>query len=156
MIDAALVLPEVTVGITEASITRKPETPRTRSSGSTTDASSAPIRAVPTGWKMVVAMSPAARARSASLSIATPGLNSSGWKRANGAWSGWHYFTNSGPLIFESEEREVLCDQRTYFQPGYADDYEYGPQFTEAAANTQVAAEPIRFTAGPSGRSDSK
>ncbi len=77
-------------------------------------------------------------------------------RTSTGAWSGWHYFTNSGPLIFESDQQEILCDQRTYFQPGYADDYEYGPQFTEAASNTQVAGEPIRFMAGPSGRSDSK
>ena len=73
-----------------------------------------------------------------------------------GRRSGWHYFTNSGPLIFESEQQEVLCDQRTYLQSGFADDYEYGPAFTEAAANTQVAAEPSRFIAGSKGRSDSK
>ena len=37
------------VGITDASATRSPSTPRTRSSGSTTLASSLPIRHVPTG-----------------------------------------------------------------------------------------------------------
>lgn len=46
---------------------------------------------------------------------------------------GWRYFTNSGPLIFESDRLETLCDQRTYTQPGFADDTEYGPEFTRAA-----------------------
>ena len=47
--------------------------------------------------------------------------------------SGWRYFSNSGPLIFESDHTEPLCDQRTYAQPAFADDYEYGPDFTRAA-----------------------
>ena len=38
----------------------------------------APIFVVPTGWKIVVAMSPAATARSASDWICGPGKNSSG------------------------------------------------------------------------------
>src|SRR5262249_61727147 len=46
----AFVLPVVTNGITEASATRRPSTPWTRSSGSTTDVSSQPIRHVPTWW----------------------------------------------------------------------------------------------------------
>jgi hypothetical protein len=46
---------------------------------------------------------------------------------------GWRYFSNSGPLIFESDKLEVLCDQRTYQAPAYSDDYEYGPEFTLAA-----------------------
>ena len=50
IIVGAFVLPRVIVGITEASITRRPSTPRTRSSGSTTASSSVPIRQVPTGW----------------------------------------------------------------------------------------------------------
>jgi hypothetical protein len=47
--------------------------------------------------------------------------------------SGWRYFSNSGPLIFESDKLEVLCDQRTYEQPAFSDDHEYGPEFTQAA-----------------------
>ena len=50
-----------------------------------------------------------------------------------GERSGWRYFTNSGPLIYESNRLETLCDRRTYTQPGYADDTEYGPDFTKAA-----------------------
>jgi hypothetical protein len=50
-----------------------------------------------------------------------------------GTRSGWRYFTNSGPLIFESDHLETLCDQRRYTQAGYADDTEYGPDFTRAA-----------------------
>jgi hypothetical protein len=45
----AWVWPRMIVGITDASATRSPSTPRTRSSGSTTLASSLPIRHVPTG-----------------------------------------------------------------------------------------------------------
>jgi hypothetical protein len=47
--------------------------------------------------------------------------------------SGWRYFTNSGPLIYESDHLETLCDRRSYTQPGFSDDTEYGPAFTEAA-----------------------
>ena len=50
-----------------------------------------------------------------------------------GRRSGWRYFTNSGPLIFESDHLEPLCDQRTYALPGFSDDTEYGPDFTRAA-----------------------
>ena len=46
----ALVLPPINDGITEASMTRKPSTPRTRSSGSTTLVGSLPMRQLPTGW----------------------------------------------------------------------------------------------------------
>ena len=45
----AWVWPRISVGITDASATRSPRTPRTRSCGSTTLASSLPILAVPTG-----------------------------------------------------------------------------------------------------------
>ncbi|CEJ18001.1 hypothetical transmembrane protein [Ralstonia solanacearum IPO1609] len=52
MMTGALVLPPMSVGITDASITRSPSMPRTRSSGSTTAAvsSAPPMRQVPTGW----------------------------------------------------------------------------------------------------------
>jgi hypothetical protein len=50
-----------------------------------------------------------------------------------GRRSGWRYFTNSGPLIYEADRLEILCDRRTYTQPGFSDDTEYGPDFTKAA-----------------------
>jgi hypothetical protein len=49
MIVAALVLPEMTVGMIEASATRSPVTPRTLSSGSTTAIASIPILQVLVG-----------------------------------------------------------------------------------------------------------
>jgi hypothetical protein len=51
----------------------------------------------------------------------------------NGQTLGWRYFSNSGPLIYESETLEVLCDRRTYPTPSITDDHEYGPEFTLAA-----------------------
>src|SRR5436190_9161643 len=50
MMTGALVLPEVTEGMTDASITRRPCMPCTRRSWSTTAAGSLPILHVPTGW----------------------------------------------------------------------------------------------------------
>lgn len=50
-----------------------------------------------------------------------------------GMRTGWRYFSNSGPLIFESDRLETLCDRRAYAQPAFADDHEYGPDFTRAA-----------------------
>jgi hypothetical protein len=52
-----------------------------------------------------------------------------------GRRSGWRYFTNSGPMIFESDHLETLCDRRSYTQPGFSDDTEYGPDFTRAAVS---------------------
>ena len=49
MIVGALVLPEVMVGITEASAMRNPLRPLRRRRGSTTAAGSLPVRQVPTG-----------------------------------------------------------------------------------------------------------
>jgi hypothetical protein len=51
----------------------------------------------------------------------------------DGSRTGWRYFSNSGPLIFESDRLETLCDQRAYAQPAWADDHEYGAEFTQAA-----------------------
>ena len=48
-IAGAFVLPLIKVGMMEASATRNPSTPRTRSAGSTTELSSMPILQVPTG-----------------------------------------------------------------------------------------------------------
>jgi hypothetical protein len=52
---------------------------------------------------------------------------------STGLRSGWRYFTNSGPLIYESDHLETLCDRRSYTEPGFSDDTEYGPDFTRAA-----------------------
>src|SRR5690554_2694011 len=85
MIVGALVLPEVISGITLASTTRNPARPRRRNCPSSGAASSVPMRTVPTGWKMVVPISPAARASSASVCAARPGFISSGAYFAIGA-----------------------------------------------------------------------
>ena len=50
MIDGAFVLPVVTIGMIDASATRRPSMPCTRSRGSTTAAASVPILHVPTWW----------------------------------------------------------------------------------------------------------
>src|SRR4051794_35906247 len=53
MMVGALVLVEVTVGITEASITRNPSMPCTRNSSSTTAIGSRPILQVQVAWNTV-------------------------------------------------------------------------------------------------------
>ena len=50
IIEGALMLPLVMLGMMEASATRRPSTPRTRVCGSTTDKSPSPILQLPHGW----------------------------------------------------------------------------------------------------------
>ena len=88
MIVGELVLPEVMVGMIDASTTRRPPNPNTcrRASVTALGSSSRPILQVPTGWKIVVPMLPAATARSSSVSKPGPGRCSTG---LNGASAGW-------------------------------------------------------------------
>ena len=51
MMVGALVLADGIVGMTEASAMRRPWTPQTRSSASTTASSPDPMAQVPTGWR---------------------------------------------------------------------------------------------------------
>ena len=57
MIAGALVLPRVMVGMMDASTTRRPSSPWTRNSASTTASFPRPIRHEPTGWSVVIAAS---------------------------------------------------------------------------------------------------
>ena len=81
-----LVLPEVILGITEASAMRKPARPCTRRRSSTTanGSEAIPIYAVPTGWKIVVPSARAALSNSASELASAPGLRSLGENRCSG------------------------------------------------------------------------
>jgi hypothetical protein len=76
----ALVLPLVMVGITLASAMRRPGHAAHAQLASTTaiGSSAGPSSQVPTGWKMVVPMSPASRASSSSVWNCTPGFTSRG------------------------------------------------------------------------------
>ena len=82
IVTGACVLPLVIVVMTEASATDSPPMPLTASSGLTTAPSSVPIRAVETGWKIAVEMSPAAFSRASSPSTSGPGLISVGLNSA--------------------------------------------------------------------------
>jgi hypothetical protein len=73
MIVGALVLPEVTDGITEASATRRPGTPRTRRSGVVTAIESMPILQVPTWWWYVIRLRRPYSVSSSSVRTSGPG-----------------------------------------------------------------------------------
>jgi hypothetical protein len=73
MMAEACVWPRWMRGMIDTSATRSPSTPRTRSSGSTTDDASAPMRQVPTGWYRVSARSRANAASESSSSRAWSG-----------------------------------------------------------------------------------
>ena len=76
MIDGAFVFPVVTVGMTDASATRRPSMPCTRSRGPTTAAASPPILHVPTWWWYVIAVSRTYRRTSSAVLTDGPGYRS--------------------------------------------------------------------------------
>ena len=83
---AALVLPETSVGITDASATYSPSRPRTRSPGSTTAPASTPMRQVRTQCHCVKPVARACARRASSLAASGPGEISTGEKRRNAGW----------------------------------------------------------------------
>src|SRR5204862_7095229 len=76
IIDGALVLPDVSVGMIEASATRRPAMPWTRSCASTTAIGSDPILQVPTGWYVVSAAFLTQSSISSSVVRSAPGATS--------------------------------------------------------------------------------
>ena len=73
MMAGALVLPETNVGMMEASATRSPRKPRTRSRSSTTALASLPILHVPTGWNTVAPPRRQKSSTSSSVCTSSPG-----------------------------------------------------------------------------------
>src|SRR5208282_311793 len=136
MMAGELVLPEVMVGMIEASTTRRPAIPCTRRRSSTTASGSRPILQVPTGWKMVVPMLPASRASSSSLSYWLPGRNSSGSKRASaGAAQMRRVSRIAVAATWRSGTREIVgLDRRMGLGVGRLDAHEaaaLGPQVAD-------------------------
>jgi hypothetical protein len=73
MMTVALVLPETTVGMIEASITRSPSNPFTLSSVSTTDFGPGPIMQVLVWWNVVPAVARTWFSKSSSVRAFGPG-----------------------------------------------------------------------------------
>mgnify|MGYP000872393576 CR=1 FL=1 len=88
MMTAALILAPMMSGNTEASTTRRPCAPRTRSSGSTTAMSSfaGPILQVPQGWWVVTTVLRTKLSNSASVLILAPGAI---WRAMKGFSAGF-------------------------------------------------------------------
>ena len=73
MTAGAWVLPLGMRGMIDASATRNPSMPWTASRASTTAIGSAPMRQVPTGWNVVIALARSQSTSAASLRTAAPG-----------------------------------------------------------------------------------
>lgn len=82
----ACVLPPGMSGMIDASATRSPAMPRTTSLASTTAIGSVPMRQVPTGWNVVIALARSQAASAASLRTAAPGASSRPHQGANAGW----------------------------------------------------------------------
>src|SRR5258707_13395506 len=85
MIAGALVLARGIRGSAEASATRRPATPRTRSCGSSTLSGSVPIAAEHAGWAVVATVARTHASSSSSVFTSGPGWNSRATADANGS-----------------------------------------------------------------------